>query len=155
MERLELLKNKINAYFCDQIYSLDIETKVSEIIEMSIDEIRDHLDIYNNINYITYQYILQGAPKQHISNDINKFISHYIISCIRSSITNRDVAKSIVRTGLKSISMYKSINEDLYNLLIEFINKEVDTIINVMEECEEFETCSNLLYAKDYLLSII
>lgn len=154
--RIENLKVKLVDYFSDQIYNFDISSiKIEDIIEMSIEDIREHTFVMDNINYVTFQYLLQGAPKQQIFNDINMFINYYIINCINTNIISDEVIKTLGRKSVKLLNIYKGINEDLWKILIDYITEKLDSILQDLEENEEFESCSNLKRMKDYFISII
>ena len=154
--RIEDLKVRLADYFSHQIYNFDVSSiKIEDIIEMSIEDIREHTFVMDNINYVTFQYLLQGAPKQQIFNDINLFINYYIITCINTEIISDEVIKTLGRKSVKILNQYKGINEDLWRILIDYITEKLEEVLQDLVENEEFESCSNLYRMKDYFISII
>jgi hypothetical protein len=149
------VKIKVSKYLTSQIYNIDLDVKIEDVLEMSIEEIREHAYLFDNISYITCQLLLMGAPKQYIFDDINKFIHYYVIVLLTNKPISESAMKGIIRSAVKILNPYKKFSEDLVSLLIEYINNKTDEIISMLEEKEEFESCGNLLNARKHLLSII
>lgn len=149
------LKIKVSKYLTSQIYNIDLDVKIEDVMEMTIEEIREHIYLFDNISYITCQFLLLGAPKQYIFDDINKFIHYYVIVLLTKEYISESAIKGIVRSAVKLINPYRKFSEDLFNLLLEYINNKSDEIISTLEETEEFESCANLMNARRYLQSVI
>ena len=149
------LKIKVSKNLTSQIYNLDLDIKIEDVMEMTIEEIREHVYLFDNISYITYQLLLMGAPKQYIFDDINKFIHYYVIVLLTKETISDSAIKGIVRSAVKILNPYRKFSEDLFNLLLEYINNKSDEIISLLEETEEFESCANLMNARRYLQSVI
>jgi hypothetical protein len=152
MLELEILT--ITNYFNNQIYNMTIEEDLSDLIDMNIEQIRDCVFHFDNINYIIYSFCLAGAPKQQIQNDVNKFITYYVVSNMRREFLSDFIISSVNKKAFIAITKYRKINEEIFDLFIHFINTKIMDIIQKMESEEEFETCLNLQKSMKYMFDL-
>ncbi|CAB5208341.1 hypothetical protein UFOVP182_17 [uncultured Caudovirales phage] len=152
--KLETEIHYIKTYFSNQIYKMSIDEDISDIIDMTIEELRDCVFHFDNINYILNAFCLSGVAKQQVQNDINKFISYYIISNMKREIKPDHIIQKTIMKAYILISRYRFLSEELFDIFIQFVNAKIVNTIYEMEEIEEFETCLNLQKSIKYLYDI-
>ena len=144
--KLDIAIHSINEYFNEQLYGMSIEEDLSILLDMSIEELKNHLYHFDNMGYIIYTYCLNGVPIQHIQNDLNKFISYYVIGNLKKEILPDYIIKSMAKKSYLIISKYRDISEELFDLIIQYVNTKIKNLIETLEkdEFEEYESCVNL-----------
>lgn len=154
---LEIALLSINQYFNKQLYSIEIEEDLANLLDMTVEEIKNHLFHFDNMGYIIYPYCIHGAVLQHIQNDLNKFIQYYVISNLKREVIPNYVIKTTAKKCYMIISKYREINPDLFDILIQYMNNKVENLIETLisPEFEDYEACSNLKSVCEELESII
>lgn len=155
--KLKIAIASINDYFNKQLYGMDIEEDLTMLLDMSIEELKKHLYHFDNMGYIIYTYCINGVPLQHIQNDLNKFITYYIISNLKREVLPDYIIKSVTRKAYLVISKYRDISEDLFDLIIQYVNAKIMNLIELLEteEFEEYESCLNLQKSIKQMYDII